>query len=1428
LKRLIRVILIVVAAVAVAVVLLAMTPAGWWLLTGVIERFGSRATGMEVRLGALRGNLLAGATLDDLTLTVPGGPTVLRVDAARLRYDIAGLTSRRLEGSLRVDGANVVLERGTADSLVGWSRLASRLSSGPEKPAGRPWSVDVSLDLRSLSAAYEDTAAGVSARVESLMVVGRDGPGAFEASLRGAAGFASGALSAPVSADLAAHVRASGDTISVSGIKVRSSVASIDGSVRLALATADSTAPKLDFTATGDVSLEALADILPASDGSLELAGRVGFRASGAGPLTGYHYEASLESDELEIAGVEVAALSAAVSAGPGSVEIVLRKASVFDGEISADVKLLQTGEPAPSYNADATFAGLNVHGIARVVSAARGQEPPAVSGVASGHASVRVSGSGPSALSGDAAVSVVDLGVNDVSFGTASIVASAERSVVTVDAACCSTTVSATATVSGDGVGEAEFTIDVGSIGALAGRLGFPDWRGRALVRGTAGGPPEAPRFAVEAALPDVRYRGVQAGPARVEVDGASGRYSIGAAAFDGAVLADGAIDPGGAYAVTARVESLDLSFVVPESLRREMDFRGEVSAHVALSGDREGFAGAEGTVSALRFAARGQDLALEAPFRFKATSDSVEVTWISMAGSLGSFSVSGGVRREGPLDLALRIDGIDLGAAAAFVPASPAASPAGRLSGTMSLRGSLATPVFDADLAVDGLAVGQVDLGALRVEASNDSTDLSFSLDLESTENGSVIAVGAVPIRPDSLRALALDRDREFGFSAVFTDFTIDLQKLLPSGLRGERAFSIEGSVLLSGRADSLGTIYGRGSFDAATATLGTVTFSLVAPMSFEVVGGDVTLPVFDVAVERRRIVGDERGGEISVSGTFRHDRTFVVKATTDDLNVGDVVRAIAPRSTVAAEGLLTLSFTAEGDLDDPTASFEWRLDRPRLAGFGFDRFSGAGRIEDRVLTLDRASLEAGGEAIAATCRVPILARSPAGTGERAGAAPTFEARLWTPGGFHLDRLKLLPLAVSRLRGRVDIDLAASGALGSPEIEGSLTLRDGEAIVRGLSQRLRAASVDISADGRTVVLKRASVKLGSGSVEATGFAEFEAGQIPAFRIATSLNSPEITMARMFDARLGGNVVWAGGGSASRLSGKLVLEKLQVTYDVGPQNLFAGHPARVPVAAASNPLSRVALDLDIEIPDKVSVRNDVADLDFTGGFHFGGTALVPVASGGLTASGGTITYLRNKFRIETLSVDFRDPRRRDPYVDLVGTAEVDARSTGEHFIVTISVSGYLYEAVPRLQSSPSLSEPDIVALLTFGDTFAAILSGGSGPGSSGESFALLARRAFVSSVFGVAETTMERLLHLDTVLVDREAVEVGDIVGADVTVGKAFGERVTVNYTTAIGRFTDQSVELSLRLTNRLVVETRSDPEGNHAIDLKLHLTFR
>jgi translocation and assembly module TamB len=93
------------------------------------------------------------------------------------------------------------------------------------------------------------------------------------------------------------------------------------------------------------------------------------------------------------------------------------------------------------------------------------------------------------------------------------------------------------------------------------------------------------------------------------------------------------------------------------------------------------------------------------------------------------------------------------------------------------------------------------------------------------------------------------------------------------------------------------------------------------------------------------------------------------------------------------------------------------------------------------------------------------------------------------------------------------------------------------------------------------------------------------------------------------------------------------------------------------------------------------------------------GTVNQPQLLGRLEARKGTVYFRKNEFKILHASVDFVDPNRVNPVLDI--QAEIQARQ----YRITLAVTGTADRAVVALISDPSLPDADILSLLAIGKT---------------------------------------------------------------------------------------------------------------------------
>ena len=1411
-RRILHTLLTTLAALGTALAALAaallLTPAGPRLAAVLLSR-SVEESGLRLTVDSVGGSFARGVVFDGVTLSDGDGAPLLELSRLRARMGRVDVWSRSAAvRDVRMEDARVLIEVAEDGGLVGWSRLGAGPDSSRGTSARRGWELEL------------DAAAAGSLEIV-LPSMSRPLRGRFDA----AAAF-------------------SKRTLELTALTLRSDAG--DAAVRGRVSFAGGHGPTAELFADSTHELAGLASLLGLSEAS----GKLSLRSTLRGPLAGPRYDVRVNGTAVTWGGVEVERLAAVVAGEPGSLTVGSLRAEALGGALDADARVEFSGGDgaAVSVSGDVSFEGLDMRRVAGGAAWGAG-----MAGALSGSASGRWKAPGLTGLTADFALSARDLHAGGRALGGLDAAGRVDRGMLRMHGACCGTSFEALGSLSDDGFVEAVVTAEAADLAVPGGVFGAPELRGsgRARVELTRGGD----GFAVEATaeFPELEYLGVQYAPVAVEAGGRGGRYDVLFTAFGSTVLGTATVRTDErSYRASVEARDLDMASVVPDSFRRSAGLSGRMSASASVRGRVGGSFVVSGEVAELFASARGESAEVVGPFGFTASRDSVRIEDASLTGTFGSATISGVYSRAGALDLAASFRGLDLSRVCRLLPRPPERAPSGTASGDVTLSGTRESPVFSANASLSGFEAAGVAVSTARLEVTGDSADVMFDLSAESVRSGELWAGGDVPVRPDPATLLAFDSTREFGVSMLASGFTLEGGEALLPGVRGEKRFVVDGSLVLTGTADSAASVNGSGLFSELSAEFDLARFSLADTVRFQVAGGRVFFDSLAVDVTRRRVLGSPEGGRLTFAGSVDPDGDIALTASARDLDVGHVARALGRRAGGKLGGRLSADAEFVGRTDDPMAMFTWTIESPELSGFRFARADGAGRLEAGVLAVDEARLTAGRSVVEASGELLMPggrrssgggrgaahggddgARSPGGSvsDPTPGAAqqrsePTFDIRVKAER-FRLKDLKSFPPAIEQLDGVLEADLRARGTRDSLDVAGTLTLTDGKFAAFDLEEPLRKIALELEGRGGTVALTRASADVGPGRMEATGLADLSGGLSGTTFYATlNLRSPEFAIRDLLKGRVTGSVDWGGTPAASSLRGRLAVERMKITRSFGLTDLIGRQSPVIVVRRRSDPRDRVRLDLDVEIEEGVKVESKLARFSLDGGATVGGTLAVPRVSGSVHADGGTFSYMGNDFRIETLNVGFIDPDRPDPYVALTGSADVESRA-GETYRVTVALDGFASEAVPILTSVPPLSGPDIVSLLTFGNTFGAFVSGGGAAGSSGDRFSTLAGRAFLSSAFGIAESTLERLLHLDRVAIERSEAA-GESADTDVTLGKEFGGRLRVNYSTSVGRFSNQKLEVSLELAGRLWLETRTDPEGNHAVGLKLLVPFK
>jgi len=206
-----------------------------------------------------------------------------------------------------------------------------------------------------------------------------------------------------------------------------------------------------------------------------------------------------------------------------------------------------------------------------------------------------------------------------------------------------------------------------------------------------------------------------------------------------------------------------------------------------------------------------------------------------------------------------------------------------------------------------------------------------------------------------------------------------------------------------------------------------------------------------------------------------------------------------------------------------------------------------------------------------------------------------------------------------------------------------------------------------------------------------------------------------------------------------------------------------------------------------------------------------------PILKGRASVESGTISYLRRTFVVKKGVVDFLNPYKTEPTLDI--ESEVAVR----HWSILLAISGTPDELTLKLTSNPPEEEGDILSLLVAGRTTGELIAGEGGTAQSTSQMVA----GLISSTFGedVKKTTGLDILEVDTQ--GEGAGEATDRV--KVTVGKELSKRTTIKYAVESkdGELTQRAIA-EYKFLENLLLSGFQDDTGIFGGVLKFKLEFR
>jgi len=410
-----------------------------------------------------------------------------------------------------------------------------------------------------------------------------------------------------------------------------------------------------------------------------------------------------------------------------------------------------------------------------------------------------------------------------------------------------------------------------------------------------------------------------------------------------------------------------------------------------------------------------------------------------------------------------------------------------------------------------------------------------------------------------------------------------------------------------------------------------------------------------------------------------------------------------------------------------------------------------------------------------------------------------------------------------VTDIAGRLDLDLALTGATDRPVARGSIRLRDGAARLRPLGVQVTAATAQVGLDEHAVRIEEVSAKAGDGVLSATGTIGIRDYQPDTIDVSLRLDEWPAIDTSQSRATLAADLRADGTVSAPAVRGRVDVLRASLRPDLGflgrqsltrdPTIIVVGRPdaaadtlvSRAPVAGLNGPpdiYKNLLIDVTVGIARNSWVRHPDAVIELTGAVRAdkprGGEL---VLDGDIQTVRGWVAFRGRRFRIQEGEVRFTGATPIDPSFDVVASHQFT------DYRVEVVIGGTARTPMLTLRSDPTLEQADILALIIFGRPVGQLFEG--------ERQNLQAQALEVAGSFAAQELgrSISDALGLDHLGIDIRQV---DIRGGTVGFGTYLTEKTYVAIDQDISGRGGTKATIEYSITPNWQVQTSTSSAGN------------
>jgi translocation and assembly module TamB len=405
----------------------------------------------------------------------------------------------------------------------------------------------------------------------------------------------------------------------------------------------------------------------------------------------------------------------------------------------------------------------------------------------------------------------------------------------------------------------------------------------------------------------------------------------------------------------------------------------------------------------------------------------------------------------------------------------------------------------------------------------------------------------------------------------------------------------------------------------------------------------------------------------------------------------------------------------------------------------------------------------------------------------------------------------------------GPAQINASVDGTFERPRIIGRVHIDNAAARAADFPTGLSAIKGDMVFDATRLFFDDITAQAGGGTLHFSGSVSY-ADSPMRFDITTRTDGVRIRYPEGMSWQVAGSLRLTGTPSSGLLSGRVNVQRVTMSGGLETAGLLvsAKEGSISGPATSSGFLRNLQFDVEATSSPDARMQWPGAELEAEANLRVRGTWEHPILLGHIHVLSGDLNFHGNRYRVTRGDVNFANPFRLDPVIN------VEATTTIQQYEIALNFNGPSSKLTLAYRSDPPLPGDDIITLLALGQTSseAAARSGGGTQSTTSGATAILSEA--VSSQLG---GKLERLFGITRFRVDPGLTEVGSTSGqnasARVTVEQRVARDLTITYVSNVSSTQEQVIQVEYNVSRNVSIVALRDQNGTFGIDVKIKKRF-